>query len=202
MDSYFISGIGTDVGKTIVSAVLVEKLRADYWKPVQTGTLQDSDTQTVKSLVDQEGLVFHPESVALPDPLSPHEAAERANQTISLSNIHLPAIQNTLVIEGAGGLMVPLNEKELMFDLILAFNSELILVSKNYLGSINHTLLSLSLIKQYRIPFKGIIFSGPSNPASERIILAYSGARHLGFVPHLDPLNKQSIRKAGAAIHF
>ena len=200
MKVYFISGIGTDTGKTIVSAILVEKLKANYWKPIQTGALIDSDTTTVKRLVSNEKSVFFKEAISLEAPLSPHEAAEMEKTSINLRDIKLPKSDDTLIIEGAGGLMVPLNNTELMIDLIKHFNAELILVSRNYLGSINHTLMCLEVIRIYKIPFKGIVFCGQPNKASEDIILSYSKTTCLGHVPWLDPLNEIEIKRAGTYI--
>ncbi|HET6225481.1 MAG TPA: dethiobiotin synthase, partial [Bacteroidia bacterium] len=143
MKTIFVTGIGTDVGKTIVSAVLVEALKADYWKPVQTGSFFSRDTTEVKRIVSNTKSQFFPESYLLKQPMSPHAAAELEGLEIQIDQIKLPATNNHLIIEGAGGLMVPLNRKYFMIDLIEKFNAEVILVVKNYLGSINHTLLSV-----------------------------------------------------------
>ena len=166
----FITGIGTGIGKTIVSAVLVEKLKADYWKPVQSGELDNSDTMKVKSLVTNTASVFHPEAYRLTQPYSPHKSAALDKTTIDPAKIILPETNNNLVIEGAGGLMVPLNDNFLMIDLIKQLGAAVILVSQNYLGSINHTLLSVQALKQYQIPVKGIIFNGKRDAYSEKNI--------------------------------
>ncbi len=202
MNTYFISGIGTDVGKTLVSAILVEKLGADYWKPVQSGSATDSDTLTVKGLVSNSQSRFHPESISLLAPVSPHEAADLEGVKIKLTDLVKPSVHNTLVIEGAGGLMVPLNRELLMVDLISYFNARLILVCRNYLGSINHTLLSLELVKQRQIPLAGIIFSGTRNKASEEIISTFSDVPVLGFIPQLADINKESIKQSVDLITF
>lgn len=196
MDTYFISGIGTDVGKTIVSAVLVEKLKANYWKPVQTGASLDSDTERVRSLVSNAESQFFEESVRLEAPLSPHEAAALEGQEIHLSDLKKPASNRTLIIEGAGGLMVPLNSRLMMAELVDYFGAKLILVSRNYLGSINHTLLSLQLISQWKIPLHGIIFTGEPNVSTQEMILTYSGVKSLGFMPLLDQITKDSIKRS------
>src|ERR1019366_802964 len=156
----FITGIGTGIGKTIVSAALVEKLKADYWKPVQSGDLENSDTLIVKSLISNPISVFHPEAHRLSQPYSPHKSAAIDGITLMQEKFILPVTNNTLIVEGAGGLMVPLNNQFLMIDLIKQLKADVVLVSQNYLGSINHTLLSVYALKQYQIPVKGIIFNG------------------------------------------
>ena len=193
----FITGIGTGIGKTIVSAVLVEKLKADYWKPVQSGDLDNSDTSIVKSLVANTRSVFHPEAYRLSQPFSPHKSAAIDGIKIDLQKIILPETSNTLIIEGAGGLMVPLNDRFLIIDLIRQLNAEVILVSQNYLGSINHTLMSVFALKQYQIPIKGIIFNGLKDIYSKEFILDYSGLQLLGQIRALDVIDKRTIIDAG-----
>lgn len=199
---YFISGIGTDVGKTIVSAVLVEALKADYWKPIQAGELNHSDKDKVKELVANKLSVFHPNAYALQTPVSPHDAAKRDGIQIELENIQVPQSSNHLVIEGAGGLLVPINDKDMVVDLIKPFNSELILVINNYLGSINHTLLSLAYIQTNKIPLKGVILCGNSYAEGEELILSYSGVRLLGRIPWMSDLNDKVISELGKQFKF
>lgn len=182
MRRIFVTGIGTDVGKTIVSAVITEALQADYWKPVQAGFADGTDTEIVKSLVSNKKSVFHKEAYKLNMPASPHAAAAAEGITISIKNIKVPITNNTLVIEGAGGLMVPLNEKELVIDLIEAIQAEVIVVVRHYLGSINHTLLTLQVLKQRGLNVIGIIISGVANEQSEKAILAHSGIQIIGRV--------------------
>jgi dethiobiotin synthetase len=196
----FVTGIGTGIGKTVVSAVLTEKLKADYWKPVQSGDLDNSDTLKVQSLVSNALTIFHPETYRLTQPFSPHKSAAIDGVTIDATKFIIPQIDNRLIIEGAGGLMVPLNAHFLMVDLIKQLNVEVILVSQNYLGSINHTLLSISALKQYQIPIKGIIFNGRADKDSESYILSYSGIKRLGHIPEFEILDKQAIIAAGNAI--
>jgi len=197
MATYFITGIGTGIGKTLISAILTEKLKADYWKPIQSGDLDTSDSITIKSLISNEKTIIHPESYRLTQPLSPHLSARLDGIEIDLQKINTPATDNHLIIEGAGGLMVPLNENELIIDLIKKLNAEVILVSQNYLGSINHTLLSLNLLKQYEIPVKGIVFNGDENQETERYIQQYGKVKSLGHVPNLKLINKENIVAAG-----
>jgi dethiobiotin synthetase len=189
----FVTGISTGIGKTIISAILVEKLRADYWKPVQSGDLDNSDTKNVQSLVANKASFFHPEAYLLTQPYSPHKSAALDNININENDIILPKTNNQLVIEGAGGLMVPLNDHFLMIDLIKQLNAEVILVAQNYLGSINHTLLSVDALKQRNTPIKGIIFNGESNASSEDYIIAYTGIRLLGRIPVLSAIDRQNI---------
>jgi len=193
----FVTGIGTGIGKTIVSAVLTEKLKSDYWKPIQSGDLDDSDTLKVKNLVSNTTSVFHTEAYRLTQPYSPHKSAAIDGITIDLNKIIAPKTNNNLLIEGAGGLMVPLNNEYLMIDLIKQLDVEVILVSQNYLGSINHTLLSVAMIKQYDIKIAGIIFNGKTDENSESYILNYTGLKLLGHLPEFETVDKDTIVKAG-----
>ncbi len=191
----FVTGIGTGIGKTLVSAILVEKLQADYWKPIQSGDLDNSDTLKVKSLVTNTRSVFHPEAYRLTQPFSPHKSAVIDNIIIEPDKIILPATDNQLIIEGAGGLMVPLADSYLMIDLIKQLEAEVILVSQFYLGSINHTLLSVLALKQYNIPVKGIIFNGDVDVDSKKYILEYSGIKKLGNIPNMINVDKNAVAK-------
>lgn len=186
MKPLFVAGIGTGVGKTLISAILVEKLGADYWKPIQSGDLPNSDTLNVQALVTHPAAVFHPEAYRLTQPFSPHKSAALDGVQIDPAAIQLPVTSNRLVIEGAGGLLVPVNDHTVFIDLIARFSAEVILVSMNYLGSINHTLLSAEALKQRGLPVKGIVFNGPEDPYSEKFILAYTGFRLMGRIPQLD----------------
>ena len=190
----FITGIGTGIGKTIASAILVESLQADYWKPVQSGDLDYTDTDKVKELVSNNRSVFHPEAYRLTQPFSPHKSAELDGVKIELSKIILPETENQLIIEGAGGIMVPLNEKDLMIDLIQKLDAKVILVSKNYLGSINHTLLSAEILKTRNIPISRLIFCGETNQSSEEVIYDQIGIEILR-IPFFDTLNQASIKE-------
>lgn len=197
MAKYFITGIGTGIGKTLVSAVLIEKLKADYWKPIQSGDLDSSDSLTISSLISNTKTFIYPESYRLTQPLSPHLSARLDGIEIDLNQIKVPATENNLIIEGAGGLMVPLNETELIIDLIKKLDVEVILISQNYLGSINHTLLSINILKQYNIKIKGIIFNGGENLETERFILQYTKINKLGSVPNLNNIDKEKVVLAG-----
>lgn len=201
-ERYFITGIGTGIGKTIISAILTERLAADYWKPIQSGDLDNSDSQTISRLISNSRSVIHPEQYRLNQPLSPHLSARLDGINIQLNQILLPQTSNTLLVEGAGGLMVPLNDSELIIDLIKALQLKVIVVSQHYLGSINHSLLTLQLLKHSQIPIKGIIFNGERNEESEKYILHYSGINHIGNIPVLNTINKQSIREAGIKLNL
>lgn len=194
MKKYFITGIGTDVGKTIAASIITEALEADYWKPIQAGDLEASDTLKVKALIENESTVFHREAYRLNYPMSPHAAAERDGVEINLQSIKLPKTQNHLVVEGAGGLLVPLNRTETILDLISQLNCEVILVSRHYLGSINHTLMSVELLKNRNIFIKGILFNGAENKDTESIIQEITGLTILGRIDELEELNKGVIK--------
>jgi len=193
----FVTGIGTGIGKTVVSAVLVEKLKADYWKPIQSGDLDNSDTFVVKRLISNAVTHFHPEAYRLTQPFSPHKSAAIDGITIDPQKIILPNTTERLIIEGAGGLMVPLAMNFLMIDLIKQLGAEVVLVSKNYLGSINHTLLSVYALQKENIPIKGIIFNGIKDIYSKEVILDYTGLKLLGHVPEYSQLDKKAIIDAG-----
>ncbi len=192
---YIIAGISTEIGKTFISSILTEALGADYWKPVQSGALDFTDTDTVKSLISNAKTVFHPEAYRLTEPMSPHAAAAIDGVEIELSKFELPQTNNHLIVELAGGLMVPLNNRETNLDLIKKLCLPVILVSKNYLGSINHTLLSAEILKMYNISVKGLIFNGESNKTSEDFILNYTGLECLGRVNFEENLDKDVVRK-------
>jgi dethiobiotin synthetase len=184
----FITGIGTDVGKTIASAIVTEALEADYWKPIQAGDLDHSDSHKVQSLVSNAKSVFHPNAYALNIPASPHLAAELDGITIDLKQCIEPKTMNHLVVEGAGGVLVPLNDNDCVVDLIQK-DHKVIVVSRQYLGSINHTLLTIEALQNRKIKVAGIIFSGDENKATETIILNKTGVKFIGRIdnePYFD----------------
>ncbi len=186
--SYFITGISTEVGKTVVSAIVTEALQADYWKPVQAGELDYTDTDKVKAWVSNPKTVFHKGAYNLETPMSPHAAAEIDGVQISKKTITRPKTKNNLVIEGAGGLLVPLNDTETVADLILP-NDKVLVVSRHYLGSINHTLLTIQGLKERNLDILGIVFSGEEHPTTENIIKTMSGVPILGRIdeePYID----------------
>lgn len=195
MRKIFVTGIGTDVGKTVVSSVLVEALKADYWKPVQTGSFFSTDTAKVQKWVANPQSKFHPEGCLLKQYMSPHAAAELENVELSLAQLVLPETSNTLIIEGAGGLLVPLNRTEFMIDMIAKFDAEVVLVVQNYLGSINHTLLSIEALKSRGLKILGVIFNGPPHQLSQDIITDHSGLKVLGRINKETDLNQEVISR-------
>ncbi len=186
--TYFVTGISTEVGKTIISAILTEALLADYWKPIQAGELDNSDTHKVRKLISNKKTKFHPSAFNLITPMSPHAAAAIDGAKISANKIVRPITKNMLVIEGAGGLLVPLNNTATIADLIEK-EDNIIVVSRHYLGSINHTLLTIEALKARELNVFGIIFSGHPNPTTETIIAKMTGVPILGSVeeePYFD----------------
>jgi dethiobiotin synthetase len=184
----FITGIGTDVGKTVAAAIVTQALEADYWKPVQAGDLDHSDSHKVRAMVSNDKSVFHPNAYALNTPASPHLAAELDGITIDLKNVVEPKTNNHLVVEGAGGVLVPLNDKDCVVDLIQN-DHKVIVVSRHYLGSINHTLLTIEALQNRKIKVAGIIFSGDENKATEDIILNKTSVKCIGRIdnePYFD----------------
>lgn len=184
----FVTGISTDVGKTIAAAIIVEALEADYWKPIQAGELENSDTDTVSSLISNSKTQFHPNAYVLQTPASPHYAAEIDKITIDINEIIEPKTSNHLIIEGAGGVLVPLNNSDCVVDLIQK-DYQVIIVSRHYLGSINHTLLTIESLKSRNVKIAGIIFSGNENKATENIILEKTKVALIGRIedePYFD----------------
>jgi len=198
MKQFVVAGIGTEIGKTFISAVITEALEADYWKPVQAGSPADSDY--IRQLLSNPNTFCHPEGYRLKAPMSPHAAAQAEGVRIDLNKLVVPQTTNDLVIELAGGLMVPLNSSCLNTDLIKMWDLPVILISRNYLGSINHTLLSIVLLKQLEVNVRGIIFNGDSNSASEDFILRYSGLRCIGKVPQQSVINRDVVRNLAAKL--
>ena len=168
----FVTGIGTDVGKTVVSAILCQATGADYWKPIQAG-LEETDSHSVIDVVTKKGQVF-PERYRLQKPASPHDSARAEGKEIKISEFELPNSDN-LIVEGAGGLMVPINDSDMIVDLIDKLKLPVVLVASLYLGSINHTLLSVNELKRRGIKILGIVFNGESNVESEQVILKHAG---------------------------
>lgn len=190
----FITGIGTDVGKTIASAIITEALEADYWKPIQAGDLDTSDSHKIKAYLSNDKTIIHPNSYALNTPASPHLAAEIDKITIDLKKIIEPITENHLVIEGAGGLFVPLNNQDCVIDLIKP-DYKVIVVSRHYLGSINHTLLTIEALQNRKIAIAGILFNGTENQATESIILKKSGIKCIGRIDKEPYFDQNVIRE-------
>jgi dethiobiotin synthetase len=187
-DTYFVTGISTDVGKTVVAAVITEALKADYWKPIQAGGLDESDAIHLAQWISNSNSKIHKSSIELTSPMSPHAAAEIDGLKIKSKDLKRPATKNSLVIEGAGGLLVPINQKETIANLIWP-KDKIILVSRHYLGSINHTLLSVEYLKALNLNIFGMIFIGDELKSTEDIIAKMTGVRVLGRIneePYID----------------
>ncbi|SDH01523.1 dethiobiotin synthase [Chitinophaga filiformis] len=195
----FITGIGTGVGKTVTSACVVEALQADYWKPVQTGLTEGTDTDTVKSLISNPVSVCHREAYCLEAPASPHLAARLEDVNINVKRIlelahSIQPSSRSLVIEGAGGLMVPLTEQVFTIDFIQQLEAKVIIVAQNYLGSINHALLTAQVLRQRGIPVLGWIFSGEYH-SNETEVIGWSGYPLLGRIPHTALVDRAFVKE-------
>lgn len=200
---FFVTGTDTGVGKTVVSALLCAALDAVYWKPIQTGSREDMDRETVTRLAQLPPERAIPEAYCFVPPVSPHLAARLAGVRIDFRKIPLPKVERrrALIVEGAGGALVPINEKQLTTDLIAHLKLPVVLVSRTTLGTINHTLLSIAALRHARLRVHGVIFSGKPNTENRKAIEHYGKVRILGTLPLLDPLNYKSLRKAFRA-HF
>ncbi|SIP96492.1 dethiobiotin synthase [Maribacter ulvicola] len=193
MQKIFVTGISTEVGKTIASAIFTEALQADYWKPVQAGDLDNTDTDKVKRLISNGKSRFHESSYNLKSAMSPHAAAEVEGVKIDRFHINEPQIDNSLIIEGAGGILVPLNDEDTMLDIIMP-DYKVVVVSRNYLGSINHSLLTIKwlLHKGYEVT---VLFSGDENLHTENIILSKTGVSSIGRIDEEKEFTKEIIKK-------
>jgi len=186
---YFITAIGTDSGKTLISAIFCKAFGFDYWKPIQAG-LESRDCDTISTLVKDVKII--PSRYELKHPMSPHAAADLEGVKVSVSDFQLPT-DLPVIVEGAGGIMVPINENELMLDLIKKLNFKVILVSNFYLGSINHTLLTIDVLKRNQIEIAGIVFNGEMNEASLALIKSYSALPVLLHVPQLTEVTSEVV---------
>jgi adenosylmethionine---8-amino-7-oxononanoate aminotransferase len=198
--SFIIAGIDTNVGKTVISAILCQKLGYDYWKPVQAGDLEQSDSLFIQNNVANHHCFIHPETHRFRTAASPHYAAALAATTIFLSDFVLPNSSKPIIVETAGGLMSPLSDEVLNIDCIKHLNLPVILVSKNYLGSINHTLLAINCLKQHNIPIKGLIFSGEANEVSQNFIAKYANVPILFCVPQFEKIDAAVIAQFAQTI--
>ncbi|WP_345200790.1 dethiobiotin synthase [Chryseobacterium ginsengisoli] len=189
----FVTGIGTEVGKTVCSAVLTKYFNADYWKPVQSGDLDFSDSMKIKNWVG-ENTVCHPETHRFQLAASPHQSAKEEGITIDLNEFKIPEIKNNLIVEGAGGLMVPLNDRKFIIDLIEKLNIPVALVIRNYLGCINHTLLSIMALNQRKIKLQYLILNGNFPFETERIICEnIQQETKILRIPDIENLTKENI---------
>jgi dethiobiotin synthetase len=191
--NFFVTAIHTDSGKTLVSSILCEAFNADYWKPVQAGT--PTDRETVRSLITNPRTVLHPETYLLEKPESPHAASARQGITIDLAKISIPETKNKIIVEGAGGCLVPLNNNDMVIDIPAKLGLPVVLVSNFYLGSINHTLLTCEAIRNRGIRIEGIIFNGIRNNESEQSILRYTGLRTLLHIEQEPSVTTETVIK-------
>ncbi len=189
----FVTGIGTNVGKTIVSAILTETMKADYWKPVQSGVVDGKDSDTVKSLITNSKTLIHSESYLLKEPLSPHFAAKLESIHIDIDAICLPETSNHLIIEGAGGLLVPLNQTNYVIDLAKKFDCEIVLVITNYLGCINHTLLSIDYLIKNHFKIHSLVFNGDFENEVKEAILNVLPNTKIIVIPSMQSIRKDTI---------
>lgn len=185
---FFVTGTDTGVGKTLVSAILMTGLRAAYWKPVQSGLEELTDTDAVRRMTGFPDHLFIPETYRLTRPLSPHASAAHDGITISLSAFHLPALETAprLIVEGAGGVMVPLNEDQFMVDLMKYLDLPVLLVARSGLGTINHSLLSLEKLRECGLNVFGVVLNGPKNPVNKQAIETHG---KIGVAAEIEPLS-------------
>lgn len=193
----FVTGTDTDVGKTVFSAALAGALGASYWKPIQAGSLRATDSNIVRSLSGLPPFKIFSEAFRLTSPCSPHRAAELDQVFIDPDKLLLPDA-DPLVVEGAGGLLVPITRHLQVIDLIARWRLPAILVARTALGTINHSLLSIEALASMKIPLLGVAFVGKPNSDSEKTICAFGRTKRLGRLPLLDPLNRGSLREAFA----
>ena len=190
-----ICGTDTDVGKTIVSSFFVQGLKSIYWKPIQSGTEEGTDTQTVCKLLDLAPNRYLPERYKFKAPVSPHWAAEKESRFIEPKNLHLPNLDKSIVIETAGGLMVPLNRNWLQIDQIKVWGSPIVLVARTGLGTLNHTLLSLEALRNRNINVLGIVLNGPPHNDNPKTIEQFGDTKILANLPIFDEVNAKVLSK-------
>lgn len=194
---FFITGTDTNVGKTVLSALLVAALDAVYWKPIQTGAVEGTDRDTVMRLAEIPAAQAAPEGYIFDPPVSPHLAAEAAGVAIRLDTLRKPAAApRPLVIEGAGGILVPINDTELMLDLARRLGAPVIVASRTALGTINHTLLTMRALRSANVPVVGVVMIGPRNRDNERSIERYGEVAVIGRIPWIDALHRAALLAA------
>ena len=195
MRGFFVTGTDTDVGKTVVSAWLLAHLDACYWKPVQAGVEPETDTETVRRLAEVPEDRIVPEAYVLKEPMAPHEAARREGVNIDMAKLVAPQDDRLLIVEGAGGLLVPLNEKDYVIDLIEDLNLPVVLVARSTLGTINHTLLSLEALRRRGLVVAGVVINGPESPHNRAAIERYGKTQVIVEIPQLDTVTRSALRQ-------
>jgi len=194
MTTYFVTGTDTDVGKTVVSSLLVNHLNAYYWKPIQSGTNECEDKNEVQKLCGIVEDKILPCSYELTEPLSPHEAARIDGVQIDMDKINVPVVDGPLIIEGAGGVFVPLNDDSLMIDLMKKISCPAIVVARSSLGTINHTLLTLKALRDHDIEVAGVILNGEINEKNKKAIEQFGKVSILGEVPYMEELSYSKLK--------
>ena len=194
MSGFFVTGTDTEVGKTVVSAWLLTQLDGSYWKPIQAGTVPTTDSATVQSLAELPVSRVLPEAYLLPEPMAPHESARRANIAMDMEKLKLPPHDGLVVVEGAGGLMVPIVDGAYMIDLADALDLPIILVARSTLGTINHTLLSVEAIRRRGLPLGGVVISGPETPHNRAAIERFGKVEVLAEIPQLETINRDTLK--------
>lgn len=194
MPGFFVTGTDTEVGKTLASAWLLTQLDAVYWKPIQAGTAPTTDSATVQHLAELPASRILPEAYLLPEPMAPHESARRANIVLDMEKIKLPLQDKLVVVEGAGGLMVPIAGGAFMIDLADSLELPIILVARSTLGTINHTLLSLEAIRRRGLPFAGVVISGPETPYNRAAIERFGQVDVIAEIPFLETINRETLK--------
>jgi dethiobiotin synthase len=193
VNGFFVTGTDTDIGKTLVSSWLLTQLDASYWKPVQAGVMPETDSSVVRRLAEIEADRILPEAYVLPEAIAPHEAARRAGIAIDMAKFVPPVSDRPLVVEGAGGLMVPLTDTAYVIDLAAELHLPLILVTRSTLGTINHTLLSLEAIRRRGLPLAGVVINGPETPHNRASIERYGQVEVIAEIPWLDVVNRSTL---------
>ena len=196
-----VTGTDTDIGKSVVSAMLVQALSADYYKPVQAGLDGETDTEFVKRLSGMPNEHFCPEAYRLQTPASPHLSAKLDGVTIDVNHLELPHSDRLLIVEGAGGLLVPLTDDVLFIEMFARWKAPVVLCASTRLGTINHSLLSIEALRRRNIEILGVVFVGDKMESSETAIVNFGQVKHLGRLPILDPLDSSSLANA-FDLHF
>jgi dethiobiotin synthase len=194
VSGFFVTGTDTEVGKTVVSAWLLTQLDGSYWKPIQAGTVPTTDSATVQSLAELPVSRVLPEAYLLPEPMAPHESARRANIAMDMEKLKLPPHDGLVVVEGAGGLMVPIVDGAYMIDLADALDLPIILVARSTLGTINHTLLSVEAIRRRGLPLAGVVISGPETPHNRAAIERFGKVEVIAEIPQLETINRDTLK--------
>ena len=193
LQGFFVTGTDTDVGKTLVSAWLMTHLDADYWKPVQAGTEPETDSVTVRRLAEISADRILPEAYVLPEAMAPHEAARRAGISIDMAKLEPPATDRLLVVEGAGGMLVPLTDTDYVIDLAGQLALPIVLVARSTLGTINHTLLSIEALRRRGLPLAGVVMNGPETPHNRVAIERYGDVNIIAEIPWLPSVTRATL---------